>query len=112
MSRDRITELEEYIKQANEELFELKRFGRDRFEEGDVIRFTKTFAPGSNAEQTYTYVALKGRVSWHLSGDETLSYDKLIAKIVQAPAADDVEVAVRWVSVLEEADRIQADKGE
>lgn len=38
----RLEEAEQRLRALEREIFQLKRFGRDQFEVGDVIRFNKT----------------------------------------------------------------------
>jgi len=105
----RLEEAEQRLRQLEREIFQLKRFGRDRFEVGDVIRFTKTFTPGTTPKM-YSYVAIKIEGGWCLSGSgdrrRMYDYDELIAYVVQHPAAENVQVATAWVDVTEAANDI------
>jgi hypothetical protein len=91
------------------EIFQLKRFGRDRFVDGDVIRFNKTHDAQDVTSKTYTYVAVKTSAGWSLTGQHRRplrTYDELIEYVVQHPAATDVQVATAWVDVTQAADDI------
>lgn len=102
----RLEEAEQRLRQLEKEIFQLKRFGRDRFEIGDVIRFTKTHNAADDTHKSYSYVAIKIGFYWYLTGQqrrERYTYDELIEFVVQYPAAENVQVATAWVHVTEAA---------
>jgi len=96
------------MKELEKEIFQLRRFGRDRFGVGDVIRFTRTYGNGN----TYTYAAVKvADDKWFTTASEVTTrhrytYDQLIQFIIQHPAAATVEVATAWVDVTEATDDV------
>jgi len=102
----RLEEAEQRLRHLEREIFQLKRFGRDRFENGDVIRFNKTHDAQDGTGKTYTYAAVKTPMGWSLTGQHRRSihtYDELIEFVVQYPAAENVQVATAWVDVTEAA---------
>lgn len=107
----RLEEAEARMRELEREIFQLRRFGRDRFVDGDVIRFTKTHDVGSGMPgKSYTYAAVKTPAGWSMTGQHRkaiYAYDELIEFVVQHPAATDVQVATAWVDVTEAADEVR-----
>lgn len=102
----RIDTIKARLRELERELESLERFGRDRFEVGDVIRFKRDFR-NYKTTKTYTYAALKTPHGWYVTGKSVSSmssnvytYDELIAFIAEAY---DVEVATGWVDVTDAA---------
>lgn len=109
----RLEEAELHLRRLEREIFQLRRFGRDRFENGDVIRFDKTHPAQDGTGKTYTYAAVKTPAGWSLTGQHRRSihtYDELIEFVVQYPMATDVQVATAWVDVTKAADEIRGEK--
>lgn len=100
----RLEDAEARMRALEAEIFQLKRFGRDRFEHGDVIRFAKTYA-GVKMPQEYVFAAIKtGENEWFTTASRTktrekFTYDELIQFVIAYPAATDVEVATSWVDI-------------
>jgi hypothetical protein len=106
----RLEEAEARMRALEREIFQLKRFGRDRFVEGDVIRFSKTHDAQDGTGKTYTYAAVKTPAGWSLTGQHRrtiYTYGELIQFVVQHPTAENVQVATNWVDVTEAADEIR-----
>ena len=101
----RLADIEARLASLEREAALLRRFGDDtRLVVGDVIRFTKTHHAVDGTVSAYTYAALKTPAGWYLTARHhkpVVTYDELIAFIVQHPLAEDVEVAVSWVDVTE-----------
>jgi len=111
----RIEEAEARMRALEREIFQLKRFGRDRFVDGDVIRFNKTHDAQDGTGKTYTYAAVKTPMGWFITGQHRRTihtYDELIQFVVQYPAAENVQVATAWVDVTEAADQAVKEKFE
>jgi hypothetical protein len=102
----RLEEAEQRLRQLEREIFQLRRFGRDRFEVGDVIRFDKTHNAQDGTGKTYTYAAVKTSAGWSLTRRPVHTYDELIEFVVQYPAAENVQVATAWIDVTEAADEV------
>lgn len=101
----RIDEIRAAMRRYEAELLQLERFGDDaRFVDGDVIRFTKTHDAGAGTTASYTYAAIKTPAGWYLTGQHRkpqITYDELIAFVIQRPVATDVQVAAGWISIDE-----------
>lgn len=112
----RLEEAEARMRELEREIFQLRRFGRDRFVDGDVIRFTKTHDVGAGRPtKSYTYAAVKTPAGWSMTGQHRkaiYAYDELIEFVVQHPTATDVQVATAWVDVTEAADAIEKMRAE
>jgi hypothetical protein len=107
----RLEDAEARLRQLEKEIFQLRRFGRDRFVDGDVIRFNKTHEAQEGTDKTYTYVAVKTMAGWSLTGQHRRTihtYDQLIEFVVRCPTATDVQVATAWVDVTEASDEVRA----
>lgn len=106
----RLEEAEARMRELEREIFQLRRFGRDRFVDGDIIRFTKTHDVGAGRPtKSYTYAAVKTPAGWSMTGQHRkaiYAYDELIEFVVQHPAATDVQVATAWVDVTEAAEDV------
>jgi hypothetical protein len=104
----RLEEAELRMRALEREIFQLRRFGRDRFVDGDVIRFNKTHDAQNGTGKTYTYAAVKTPAGWSLTGQHRRTihtYDELIEYVVQYPTAEHVQVATNWVDVTEVVDQ-------
>jgi hypothetical protein len=105
----RLQEAEARMRALESEIFQLKRFGRDRFKTGDVIRFNKTYDAQDGTGKTYTYAVVKTPSGWSLTGQHrktVYTYDELIEFVVQHPTATDVQVATAWIDVTETAEDV------
>lgn len=92
------------LRRLEAEIRQLERFGRDSFEDGDVVRFTKTYGVTEPEPKTYTYAAVKTPVGWYLTGQHRrpqVTYDELIEFIVKYPLAENIVVAVTWADVVQ-----------
>jgi hypothetical protein len=114
----RLEEAEEALRQLQKEIFHLRKFGRDRFADGDVIRFTKSYDSSFSGgkRNVYTYAAIRAGGFWWTTAQvgapaKRLRYDDLIQFIIQHPAATDVQVATHWVDVTEAAETFHSAEG-
>lgn len=92
------------LRRLEAEIRQLERFGRDSFENGDVVRFTKTYGVTEPEPRTYIHAAVKTPVGWYLTGQNrktVWTYDELIEFIVQYPLAENIVVAVTWADVVQ-----------
>lgn len=92
------------LRRLEAEIRQLERFGRDSFEDGDVVRFTKTYGVTEPEPRTYIHAAVKTPVGWYLTGQNrktVWTYDELIEFIVQYPLAENIVVAVTWADVVQ-----------
>lgn len=96
------------MRRYERELAELERFGRDHFQDGDVVRFVKRYETEDvlrtgETGREYVYAAIKTPRGWSLTGqgrkNSMLTYDDLIAFVIQHPAAEQVQVAAHWLDV-------------
>lgn len=72
----------------------LDRFGLDDFSEGDVIRWTKTFA---NSDYEYSYCAVKMDEKWYTSNGKTLRWSELLYEAMEDNTSElKIEVASAW----------------
>jgi hypothetical protein len=106
----RLEEAEARMRALEKEIFQLRRFGRDRFVDGDVIRFNKIHHAADDTHKSYSYVSIKVGLYWYLTGQqrrERYTYDELIQFVIQHPVAENVQVATAWVDVAEAADEVR-----
>lgn len=69
--------IEARLRELEAELTDIKRFGTDAYDEGDVL----TFKGDYNGPKTYAYAAIKAGGKWHLTGGKAIqhaSWDQLV----------------------------------
>lgn len=96
-TQSRTEVIEARLRDLEAELADIKRFGEDTYEDGDVL----TFKGDYNGPKTYAYAALKAGGKWHLTGGKAIqhaSWDALVEFMRKAN--------VRKVRRVTETDRV------
>lgn len=73
----RVQAIESRLRELEAELADIKRFGDDDYEDGDVLTFKGDF----NGPKTYAWAAIKASGKWHLTGGKSIqhaSWDALV----------------------------------
>lgn len=101
----RLEDAKASLRRLEAEIAQLERFGDgERFNDGDVIRFTKTYN-SAQVKGTYTYAALKTSRGWYVTGrsysKDVYTYDELIELITCSPCATDIQVSTTWQDVVQ-----------
>lgn len=60
--------IESRLKQLESELADIKRFGDDKYEDGEVLTFKGDF----NGPKSFSYAAIKAAGRWHLTGGKAV----------------------------------------